>query len=62
MHKLNSASNLIEDFGIEETQEKEDHNVYLKTSQWDFLDLIAERRNISRNKVLRDILDELMRG
>ncbi|MDY6769130.1 MAG: hypothetical protein SVW02_03435 [Candidatus Nanohaloarchaea archaeon] len=38
-------------------QEKEDHNVYLKMIHWEFLDRRAEERGVSRNQVLRDILD-----
>jgi metal-responsive CopG/Arc/MetJ family transcriptional regulator len=39
-----------------ETEEKEDHNVYLRVSTWKQLDAIAESENKSRNQVIRDIL------
>lgn len=43
-----------------ESEEKEDHNVYLKKKHWNFLDSLAEDRNVSRNQVLRDILSRVL--
>ncbi|MFB6182493.1 MAG: ribbon-helix-helix protein, CopG family [Candidatus Nanohaloarchaea archaeon] len=40
----------------EKAGEKEDHNVYLFSWQFQALDRIAEERGVSRNQVLRDIL------
>lgn len=42
----------------QENPEFEDHNVNLKDYQWELVDEIAEEREVSRNQVFRNILDQ----
>jgi len=53
--KKNTTKSFLSSSG--ESEEKSDHNVYLKISHWNFLDSLAENQGKSRNQVLRDILD-----
>ncbi|MFB6159211.1 MAG: hypothetical protein ABEJ95_06175 [Candidatus Nanohalobium sp.] len=63
MYQLGSSSgkNLFKDSGTSK-QEKTAHNVYLAESHWSALDREAEKRGISRNAVLRNILDSVLGG
>lgn len=54
--KKNTTEGLFDNSGRNE--EKEDHNVNLKEYQWTKLDEIAEANDISRNQLLRDIIDQ----
>ncbi|MFB6199889.1 MAG: ribbon-helix-helix protein, CopG family [Candidatus Nanohaloarchaea archaeon] len=56
--KKNTTEGLFDNSGRK--GEKEDHNVYLLVSQWEALDSIADEEGISRNKVLREILNDYL--
>jgi hypothetical protein len=59
--RSNSGKNLFKDSGASK-EEKTAHNVYLSESHWSALDREAEKRNISRNAVLRNLLDSIFEG
>jgi len=44
----------------DQEEEKIGKNLYLKKSHFDFLDHLAEQKDVSRNQALRDILDREM--
>jgi hypothetical protein len=56
MYKLKKGvkNELFED----DEDELEDHNVNLKNYHWEELDKIAEEEDVSRNQVMRDIVDQ----
>jgi hypothetical protein len=58
--KKNTNSDLINPLGEDQEDEKRDHNVYLKASHWNFLDAKAEAKGVSRNQVLRTLLDQVI--
>lgn len=41
-------------------EEKSGRNIYLKNSQWKALDRLSEVRDVSRNQIIRDLLDEAL--
>jgi len=53
-------NSLINSLGESGSEEKIDHNLYLKRSHWEFLDRLADLRGVSRNQVARDLLDSIM--
>lgn len=58
--RKNTVEGLLNSNG--RSEEKESNNVYLKESHWKGLDKEAEKRGISRNQLLRNILDEYFGG
>lgn len=53
--KENTTDGIFEDSG---RNEKEDHNINLFSWQFEALDNLAEERGVSRNQILREILQE----
>ena len=56
----NTTSSFLFDSVQDQEEEKIGKNLYLKKSHFDFLDHLAEQKDVSRNQALRDILDQEM--
>jgi len=56
----NTTSSFLFDSVQDQEEEKIGKNLYLKKSHFDFLDHLAEQKDVSRNQALRDILDKEM--
>jgi len=58
--KTNCTDSFLTSSVQDQEEEKIGKNLYLKKSHFDFLDHLAEQKDVSRNQALRDILDQEM--
>jgi len=58
--KTNCTDSFLTSSVQDQEEEKIGKNLYLKKSHFDFLDHLAEQKDVSRNQALRDILDREM--
>ena len=58
--KTNCTDSFLFSSVQDQDEEKIGKNLYLKKSHFDFLDHLAEQKDVSRNQALRDILDQEM--
>lgn len=58
--KTNCTDSFLTASVQDQEEEKIGKNLYLKKSHFDFLDHLADQKDVSRNQALRDILDKEM--